>query len=402
MKAAERFLQYVSIDTTSDEAKESCPSTPSQALLGQALVKELKEMGISGARMDANGYVYASIPPKGKKNAPAVGFIAHMDTSGAVPGGPVRPRIIRNYDGSDIVLENGLVTSVKEFPFLPGLKGQDLIVTDGRTLLGGDDKAGVAEIMTMCQRLAAPDAPDHGKICVAFTPDEEIGRGADLFDVKGFGADYAYTVDGGQLGELEYENFNAASLLVTVHGVSIHPGSAKNKMVNASLIAMEYNGMLPPWETPAHTEGYEGFYHLDSMEGREEKAVLHYIIRDHDRDRFESRKSAALAIARYLNEKYGPEAVEVHIKDSYFNMKEQIAPHMEIIKKAEEAYRALGVTPLTQPIRGGTDGARLSFMGLPCPNLGTGGYNCHGRRELVSINQMETMAEVLIHLAQNA
>lgn len=402
MKAYERFLKYVTIDTTSNESNENCPSTPNQKVFGQQLVEELLALGVLDARMDQHGYVYASIPAKGKADAPAIGFIAHMDTSNAVPGGPCKASIIKDYDGGDITLANGLVTSVNEFSFLPGLKGQDLIVTDGNTLLGGDDKAGVAEIMTMAERLMGADAPDHGKICIGFTPDEEIGRGADLFDVPGFGAEYAYTVDGGQAGELEYENFNAASLKVTVHGVNIHPGTSKNKMVNACLLAIEYNSMLPPWETPSHTEGYEGFYHLGSMEGQEEKTVLRYIIRDHDRNLFEKRKETALAIAKYMNDKYGAGTLEAEIMDSYYNMKQQLADHMYIVDKARAAYEEMGITPITLPIRGGTDGSRLSFMGLPCPNLGTGGYNCHGRRELASIQQMEMMADVLVRIAQNA
>ena len=392
MTVLERFLKYVQVETTSREENECCPSTPGQKALGSMLAEELRGMGIADAEMDEHGYVYASVPAKGNGNQPAIGLIAHMDTSDGVPG-PTEPQIIRNYDGGRIVLKNG--TEIDGFDFLPGLKGKDLVVTTGNSVLGADDKAGVAEIMTLCERMTAPDAPDHGKICVAFTPDEEIGRGADLFDVKRFGADFAYTVDGGALGELEYECFNATSCRVTVHGVNIHPGSAKNQMKNASLIAMEFAGMLPAWERPEHTEGYEGFYHLAGMQGDEELAELRYIIRDHDTEKFEARKESVLRIGEYLNRKYGKGTAEVQLKDSYRNMREIVEQHPEILKRAEKAFRACGVEPVTTPIRGGTDGARLSFMGLPCPNLSTGGYNFHGRKELIPVQSMETMADVL-------
>ena len=401
MRAYERFLKYVSIDTTSDGNTAECPSTPNQKVLGQMLADEMKAMGIAESRMDEHGYVYGYIPAKGDTKKPAIGFIAHMDTSDAVPGGPVKPQIL-HYHGGDITLANGLAISEDEFDFLNSLQGKSLIVTDGNTLLGSDDKAGVAEILTMCEKLLAPGAPDHGKVCIAFTPDEEIGRGADLFDVKGFGADYAYTVDGGTLGEIEYENFNAASATVNIHGVNIHPGSAKNKMRNACLIAMEFNGMLPPHQIPACTEGYEGFQHLNSMKGEEELAVLHYIIRDHDMDKFRAKKARFEKIADYLNEKYGGGTVELTLRDSYFNMREQLKDHMYMIEKAKNAMETLGVKPIIQPIRGGTDGARLSFMGLPCPNLSTGGYNFHGRRELIPIESMDTMTEVLLELVKTA
>ncbi len=401
MRAYERFLKYVSIDTTSNENAAGCPSTPNQKMLGQLLVEEMMSMGIADSRMDNHGYVYGTIPPKGSTAKPAIGFIAHMDTSDAVPGGPIKPQIV-NYAGGDIGLGNGLVISEAEFDFLKDLHGTDLIVTDGNTLLGADDKAGVAEILTLCERLMQPGAPDHGKVCIAFTPDEEIGRGADLFDVPGFGANYAYTVDGGALGEIEYENFNAASAKVAIHGVNIHPGSAKNKMRNACLIAMEFNAMLPPQEIPACTEGYEGFQHLNSISGQEELATLHYIIRDHDMDKFLQKKARFEKIAAYLNEKYGPGTVELTLKDSYFNMREQLKDHMHIVEKAKEAMLSCGVAPIVKPIRGGTDGARLSFMGLPCPNLSTGGYNFHGRRELIPIEAMDTMVEVLLTLVKTA
>lgn len=394
----ERFLAYVGYETTSCEANECCPSTPNQMALARALVAEMQELGIADARVDEHGYVYGTIPAKGDHSA-RVGFIAHMDTSDAVKG-PTHPRMVKNYDGGAITLENGVV--IDGFDFLPGLKGQDLIVTDGASVLGADDKAGVAEIMTLAARLMAPDAPEHCAVSIGFTPDEEIGRGADLFNVADFHADYAYTVDGGALGELEYENFNAAAAQVKVRGVNIHPGSAKNQMKNALLIGMEFNGMLPAWETPAHTEGYEGFYHLCEMQGDEELTALSYILRDHDADKLEQKKETMRRIAAYLNQKWGEGTVEVTIKDSYRNMREMLEPHMEIVDKAKDAFEACGVTPIVQPIRGGTDGARLSYMGLLCPNLSTGGYNFHGRKELISVQAMEKMVDVLMEIAKNA
>ena len=392
MTVLERFLRYVQVETTSDEANPGCPSTPGQITLGDLLAEELRGMGIADAERDEHGYVYATIPAKGKGNKPAIGLIAHMDTSDAVKG-PTMPEVIHDYDGKPIVLKNGIV--IDGFDFLAGLKGMDLVVTGGDSVLGADDKAGVAEIMTLCEKLTASDAPEHGKVCIAFTPDEEIGRGADLFSVARFGADYAYTVDGGALGELEYECFNAAGCTVTVSGVSIHPGSAKNQMKNASLIAMEYAGMLPAWERPEHTEGYEGFYHLTQMSGNEEAAELRYIIRDHDAAKFESRKENAIRIGNYLNSVYGEGTVRVQLRDSYRNMKEIVERHPEILEKAKAAFLACGVEPKTTPIRGGTDGARLSYMGLPCPNLSTGGYNFHGRKELIPVQAMEKMVDVL-------
>ena len=394
----ERFLAYVGYETTSCEANECCPSTPNQMALARALVAEMQELGIADARVDEHGYVYGAIPAKGDHPA-RVGFIAHMDTSDAVKG-PTHPRMVKNYDGGAITLENGVV--IDGFDFLPGLKGQDLIVTDGTSVLGADDKAGVAEIMTLAARLMAPDAPEHCAVSIGFTPDEEIGRGADLFNVADFHADYAYTVDGGALGELEYENFNAAAAQVKVRGVNIHPGSAKNQMKNALLIGMEFNGMLPAWETPAHTEGYEGFYHLCEMQGDEELTTLSYILRDHDADKLEQKKETMRRIAAYLNQKWGEGTVEVTIKDSYRNMREMLEPHMEIVDKAKDAFEACGVTPIVQPIRGGTDGARLSYMGLLCPNLSTGGYNFHGRKELISVQAMEKMVDVLTEVVKNA
>ena len=394
-KVRERFLRYVQVETTSCEENECCPSTPGQKVLGEMLAREMREMGIADARMDEHGYVYGSVPAKGKEKAPAIGLIAHMDTSDAVPGATV-PRIIPEYDGGVIRLQNG--AEISGFDFLPALKGQELIVTSGDSVLGADDQAGVAEIMTLCERMLAPDAPDHGKICVAFTPDEEIGRGADLFDVAGFGADYAYTVDGGALGELEYECFNAASAVIRVRGVSIHPGNAKNQMINAALVAMEFAGMLPPWERPEHTEGYEGFYHLTDMSGCEEAAELRYILRDHDRAKLEEKKETLRTACGVLNRRYGEGTVTLELKDSYRNMKEIVEKHPVILERAENAYRANGVEPIVQPIRGGTDGAQLSFRGLPCPNLSTGGYNFHGRKELIPVQAMEKMVDVLVSL----
>ena len=391
----DRFLRYAQVETTSCEANECCPSTPGQKTLAEMLVNELQGMGMADARMDRHGYVYGSIPAKGTEKCPAIGLIAHMDTSDAVPG-PTQPRIIPSYEGGTIRLQNGV--EISGFSFLENLKGQELIVTSGDSVLGADDKAGVAEIMSLCERMLAPDAPDHGKICIAFTPDEEIGRGADLFDVAGFGADFAYTVDGGALGELEYECFNAASCRVTVKGISIHPGEAKNQMVNASLVAMEFARMLPPWERPEHTEGYEGFYHLTGMSGTEDAAELRYILRDHDGAKLESKKNTVLSVRDWLNSRYGEGTVTVELKDSYRNMKEIVEQYPEVLERAKKAFLDNGVEPAVLPIRGGTDGARLSFMGLPCPNLSTGGYNFHGRKELIPVPAMEKMVDVLASL----
>ena len=394
----ERFLRYVRVETTSCEANEGCPSTPGQKALGEMLAAEMREMGIADARMDGDGYVYGSIPAKGADDAPAIGLIAHMDTSDAVPG-PVSPQVIPAYDGGVIRLKNGL--EITGFDFLPALEGQELIVTSGDSVLGADDKAGVAEIMALCERMLSPDAPDHGRICVAFTPDEEIGRGADRFDIPGFGADFAYTVDGGALGELEYECFNAASCAVRVTGINIHPGNAKNQMKNASLIAMEFAGLLPPWERPEHTEGYEGFYHLTGMSGDVEAAELHYILRDHDRGKLEEKKAMMTAACEMLNRRYGEGTVRVELKDSYRNMREIVEQYPEIIERAKKAFTDNGVEPIVRPIRGGTDGAQLSFKGLPCPNLSTGGYNFHGRKELIPVPAMEKMVDVLESLVRS-
>lgn len=396
MRAYERFLKYIHFETASDEMSQSCPSTPSQKVLGKALVQEMRDMGISDARMDEHGYVYGSIPANAE-DLPAIGLIAHMDVSNAVPCGPMHERIVENYDGGDVLLSGGDTLSPDEYPELKLRAGKDLIVTDGKTLLGADDKAGIAEILTACEMLLACDKP-HGRVCIGFTPDEEIGRGADRFDIPAFGADYAYTVDGDELGGIEFENFNAAGARIVFHGRSVHPGSAKNKLVNAALLAMEFNSMLPPQERPEHTEGYEGFYYLCDMAGDTENAKLDYILRDHDKAKFEERKKTIVRIAEYMQAKYGEAAVEYAVKDSYYNMRELIEPHMHIIRHAENAYRAVGVEPFHKPIRGGTDGCRLSYEGLPCPNLATGGMNYHGRFECIAVQDMDKMADMLLAL----
>ena len=395
MTVTERFLNYVSFATQSDESTGACPSTPGQLELGYYLAREMEEMGLARVRTDANGYVYAVLPANCKTDAPVLGLIAHMDTSPDCSGAGIKPRTVL-YQGGDIVLhqEKNIVMRENEFPSLTHNRGKHLIVTDGTTLLGADDKSGIALILTAVEELMASGQP-HGEVRIAFTPDEEIGAGADHFDVAAFGADYAYTVDGGALGELEYENFNAASGRVTLNGVSIHPGSAKGKMKNACLMAMEFNALLPAEEIPARTEGYEGFFHLCDMKGQVEQAVLDYIIRDHDRKKFEVRKAAFLAAAEQLNAKYGPGTAQAAVKDSYYNMKEQILPHMEIVDRAKAAMEKNGVVPKVQPIRGGTDGARLSFMGLPCPNLCACGENFHGRYEYVPVEDLEVMTQVL-------
>lgn len=400
--AIDRLLNYVSYDTESDEASESCPSTAKQLVLAEQLRKELIELGASDVRMSEYGYLFARIPATTDEKVPVLGFIAHMDTSPALSGADVKPRIVQDYDGGDIVLneEKQIVMKVADFSFLPGLKGEDLIVTDGTTLLGADDKAGIAEIMTMAEHLLTHPEIKHGEICIGFTPDEEIGRGADRFDVADFGADIAYTVDGGALGELEYENFNAASGKVTIHGASIHPGSAKLKMKNALLIGMEFQSLLPTFENPMYTEGYEGFYHLDVMNGSVEEAQMDYIIRDHDRAKFEEKKRFFADAAAFLNRKYGEGTVVCEIRDSYYNMKEKIEPCMYLIDTAEAAMRACGVEPIVVPIRGGTDGARLSYMGLPCPNLCTGGYNYHGKYEFIPVGSLEKTTEILVEIAK--
>ena len=397
-RATERFLHYVSFDTQSKDDEEQVPSTEKQRVLAEVLKRELEEMGASDVRMSENGYVYAVIPATTDKPVKALGFISHMDTAPAMSGTDVRPRIVENYGGGDIVLneEKQIVMRVKDFPGMADCVGKDLIVTDGTTLLGADDKAGVAEIMEMAEFfLSHPEIP-HGKICIGFTPDEEVGRGADFFDVEGFGADVAYTVDGGPIGELEYENFNAASGKVEINGRGVHPGSAKGSMINALLVGMEFQSLLPVFENPMYTEGYEGFFHLDQFRGDVESAHMEYIIRDHDREKFEKKKELFEAAAAYLNRKYGEGTAVVKLKDSYYNMKEKIEPeNLYLIDIASEAMKALGIAPQVTPIRGGTDGARLSYMGLPCPNLCTGGYNFHGKYEFIPVQSIDTMVEIL-------
>lgn len=399
MKVQERFLKYTAIHTRSDENSDTTPSTKGQLDLAEDLVREMKEIGIGDAFVDAFGYVYGTIPANNGSTFPVIGLIAHMDTCPDMSGENVRPRVIDQYDGMDIVLneEKKIIMKTSDFPSLLKYKGQSLIVTDGTTLLGADDKAGIAEILTAAEDLIQSGTL-HGTVRIAFTPDEEVGRGADRFDVQNFGADYAYTIDGEELGEIEYENFNAAGARVTVHGVNIHPGSAKGRMKNAILIAMEFQAMLPAFENPAFTEKYEGFAHLEEMSGEVETASMKYIIRDHDLALFEKRKSRFQANAVFLNEKYGENTIELDIKDQYFNMKEKIILHMQIIEAAKNAAVQAGVEPRVIPIRGGTDGARLSFMGLPCPNLCTGGSNFHGKYEFIPIQSMEAVVEIIKNL----
>ena len=400
MQVTERFLHYVSYDTQSDEDSTDSPSTAKQKVLGAALAEELTAIGLQNAHMDEKGYVYGWLPATpGCEGVPCMGLIAHMDTAPSAPGANVKPRIVR-YEGEPIVLdpESGVSLDPKEFESLSRYIGKDLIVTDGKTLLGADDKAGVAEIVSAVEHLALHPEIPHGRIAVGFTPDEEVGRGSDGFDVEGFGAAVAYTVDGGELGELNYENFDASKGVVTVHGVNIHPGSAKNKMKNALLIAHSFVGQLPAEETPAHTEGYEGFYHLGYAAGDETTAELHFILRDFTREGLEQREETLRTIAARLNDQWGEGTVEVTITEQYANMREKIEPHMYLILKARAAIEACGIMPEESPIRGGTDGARLSFRGLPCPNLCTGGANFHGVHEYIPVFALEKMVEVLVRL----
>ncbi|MDE6563401.1 MAG: peptidase T [Muribaculaceae bacterium] len=401
MNLVDRFLSYVKFDTQSDELTNLTPSTPGQMIFAEHLKEELEALGLSEISLDENGYLMATLPANTDEDVPVVGFIAHLDTSPDMSGRHVSPRIVQSYDGADIVLnaEKGIVLSPAEFPELLDYKGQDLIVTDGNTLLGADDKAGIAEIISAVDYLKSHPEIKHGKIRIAFNPDEEIGQGAHKFDVERFGADWAYTMDGGEIGELEYENFNAAVARVTFEGRNVHPGYAKHKMINSMRIANQFVIMLPRWETPEHTEDYEGFYHLVSMEGTVEKTVLTYIIRDHDRDRFERRKKELEHLARKINHEF-PGCCSIEIKDQYYNMREKVEPVMYIVEIAEEAMRRAGVTPKVQPIRGGTDGAQLSFKGLPCPNIFAGGLNFHGRYEFVPIPSMEKAADVIVEIAR--
>ena len=404
MDITARFIEYVKIDTCSDENSGTHPSSEKQHNLAKLLVAQMEEMGLTEIVYDKEHcYVYATIPAsEGMEGVDTIGFIAHMDTAPAMSGTNVKPRVVENYDGKNIVLneELGIVLDTKEYPELLKYVGQDVIVTDGTTLLGADDKAGIAEIMEMASFFMNHPEEKHGKIRIGFTPDEEIGEGPEFFDVPLFGAKYAYTVDGGALGEIEFENFNAAGAKLIVNGCNVHPGSAKGKMRNAILIAGEFPNMLPEAQNPMYTEKYEGFYHLDSIQGTVEKVICDYIIRDHDMELFCAKKDFFMKTAQFLNEKYGAGTVVVEMKDSYYNMRGQMEPHMHLIDKATQAMEELSITPIITPIRGGTDGARLSFMGLPCPNLCTGGENFHGKYEYVSIQSMEKITKFIIRLAQ--
>jgi len=401
MELQERFLKYVSYDTQSSEESASYPSTDKQKALLSELRDEMQALGMTEVTMDRYGYVMGTVPATpGCENAPVVGFIAHVDTSPDMSGKDVKPRIVEDYDGGDIVLNGHLTMRVAEFPELAFFKGHTLIHTDGTTLLGADDKAGVAEIMTAAEYLMTHPEVRHGKIRIGFTPDEEVGRGVDHFDVAAFGADFAYTVDGGMEGELEYENFNAASARIDIQGRNVHPGYAKGKMINAIEVACDLQRMLPEAEKPEHTEGYEGFYHCVGLNGTVEKATISYIIRDHDADRFEQKKVFMWAAVDLLKKKYGDEVLTLTLKDQYFNMRKMVEPHPQVISKALEAMRMADVKPLVRPIRGGTDGARLSFMGLPCPNLFTGGMNFHGKFEYCSLTTMRKAQQVILNLAQ--
>ncbi|WP_315395698.1 peptidase T [Hoylesella nanceiensis] len=398
MNIVERFLNYTKFDTQSSEESETVPSTAKQLVFAEYLKKELEREGLSDVEMDDKGYIYATLKSNTKKKVPTIGFISHYDTSPDCSGANVNAQIIKNYDGGDITLASGLVSSVQKFPELKAHVGEDLIVTDGTTLLGADDKAGIAEIMqAMCYLRDHPEI-EHGDIRVGFNPDEEIGKGAHHFDVKRFGCEWAYTMDGGDLGGLEYENFNAAGAKITIHGVSVHPGYAKDKMVNANTLAFELAQMLPATETPEHTEDYEGFYHLYSVNGSTEKATLNYIIRDHSFDKFEARKSFVESCVKAMNEKYGEGTVECAISDQYYNMKEKIDPNMHVIDIVLQAMQESGVAPKVEPIRGGTDGAQLSFKGLPCPNIFAGGLYFHGPHETVSIQVMEKAVDVIVRI----
>ena len=401
MNVVDRFLEYVKFDTQSDELTNLTPSTPGQMVFAQYLEEKLKELGLKDVSLDENGYLMATLPGNTTDEVPTIGFIAHLDTSPDMSGRHVNPRIVKSYDGSDIVLnpEKEIVLSPTQFPELFHYTGQDLIVTDGNTLLGADDKAGIAEIITAVEYLMAHPEIKHGDIRIAFNPDEEIGLGAHKFDVEKFGADWAYTMDGGEIGELEYENFNAAVAKVTFKGRNVHPGYAKHKMINSLRVATQFAIMLPRWETPEHTEGYEGFYHLIGIEGDVEKAVLTYIIRDHDRDRFERRKKEFEHLTRKINKEF-PDCASLELKDQYYNMREKIEPVMHVIEIAEQAMRNAEVTPKVVPIRGGTDGAQLSFKGLPCPNIFAGGLNFHGRYEFVPIPSMEKATQVIVEIVK--
>lgn len=401
-RLVERFIKYVKYNTTSDETSNTCPSTKNQLDFGKVLAEECKAIGLKDVTIDENGYVMAVLPSNCNEDIPVIGFIAHMDTSPDMSGEDVNPQIIENYNGEEIVLNKNknIIMSPKTFPNLTQCIGHTLITTDGTTLLGADNKAGIAEILTAMEYLIQHPEIKHGKICIAFTPDEEIGRGADLFDVNRFGADFAYTIDGGLLGELEYENFNAAQAKITIYGQNVHPGTAKNKMKNAVLIGVQLAQLFPEKEVPAHTDGYEGFYHLNSFNGNVEKVEMVYIIRDFDMDNFNNRKNFVKTAVEKMNALYGNGTVHLELRDQYYNMKEKLEDKMYIVERAFNAMKAVGVEPKIKPIRGGTDGSRLSYMGLPCPNIFTGGDNFHGRYEYISVNSMRKAVEVIVKIAE--
>ncbi len=402
-KVIDRLLKYAALDTQSAEGASTVPSTEKQFVLAKLLVEELRGLGLKDVSMSEHGYVYGTIPANVEADCPVVGFLAHMDTSPDFSDENTRPQLIKNYDGGDIILNKALDIhmSPEIFPDLKNYVGMDLITTDGTSLLGADDKAGIAEIITMAEILMTHPEIPHGTVKVAFTPDEEVGHGVDFFDVSGWGADVAYTVDGGAWGSMEYETFNAAYMKVTIHGQNIHPGSAKNKMKNSLLIGMEFQSMLPEAEKPQYTQMYEGFFHLNNMSGNVEETSLHYIVRDHDREKFEARKALGHTIGEFLNKKYGESTVFVETADNYYNMAEKIRPHMYLMDVAAEAFKELGVdAPVIRPVRGGTDGSRLSYMGLPCPNLCTGGHNAHGKYEFVCVQSMEKSVDLLVKIAQ--
>ena len=402
MTLTERFLNYVSFTTTSDENTNMTPSTPGQMIFAKFLVEELKSIGLQEVEVDKNGYIMATLPANTDKKVPTIGFIAHMDTSPDMTAKHVKPRIVANYDGNDILLndEKLIVLETEKYPEILQYKGQDIIVTDGTTLLGADDKAGLAEIVTAMEYLLAHPEIKHGKIRIGFTPDEEIGQGADHFDVPKFGAEWAYTIDGGEIGELEFENFNAAAAKIIFQGLNVHPGYAKHKMLNSMRVAYQFASMLPRHETPEHTEKYEGFYHLVGMEGTVEKSSLSYIIRDHDRDRFERRKKEMQHLVNKINAEFGEGTATLELRDQYYNMREKVEPVMHVVDLAFEAMEAVGVKPNVKPIRGGTDGARLSYEGLPCPNIFAGGHNFHGRFEYVPVQSMDKAMMVIVKIAE--
>ena len=395
-----RFISYITVDTQSDPKSNTCPSTEKQWDLAHILVKELKAIGLSDVTIDENAYIMATIPATTSKEVPTIGFISHFDTSPDFSGTNVKPQIVENYDGREIILNKNVLLSPSYFPDLKQYKGQTLITTDGTTLLGADDKAGITEIVSAAEYLIAHPEIEHGKIRIAFTPDEEIGRGAHLFDVAKFGADYAYTMDGSQVGELEYENFNAAGAEVTINGKIVHPGYAKGKLINSMLIAQDFISSLPRIETPEHTSDREGFFHLHDIRGSVEETKLEYIIRDHEREHFEARKEVMIDLVEELNNQYGDKTIEIEIKDQYFNMKEKITPNMHIVEIAEKAMKSIGIKPIIKPIRGGTDGSQLSFMGLPCPNIFAGGHNFHGKYEYVPVESMIKASEVIVKIAE--